>query len=148
MTATESSGRRLSTRTKARKRALDILFEADLRGLPAAEVLAAHTAAADPPVRPFTTELVEGVVANGAELDGLIAAQLPAGWSLERMPRVDRNLARLAAFELTRTSIDPAVALAECVVLAAELSTDESPAFLNGVLGSLARALPPEARNA
>ncbi|MFZ0530766.1 MAG: transcription antitermination factor NusB [Propionicimonas sp.] len=142
MTSAEGN-RKLSTRTKARKRALDLLFEADLRGLPVAEVLAAHTEAADPPVRPFTAELVEGVAANAAEIDQLIAAQLPAGWSLERMPRVDRNLARLAAFELTGTSIDPAIALAECVVLASELSTDESPAFLNGVLGAVARAARP-----
>lgn len=142
--AQSAPAKRVPTRTKARKRALDILFEADLRELPATEVLAAHTALADPPVRPFTTELVTGVAGNLAELDRLVDAQLPSGWTLERMPRVDRNLARLTAYELLHTDLDPAVALAECVTLATELSTDDSPALLNGVLGALARNRPTE----
>jgi transcription antitermination protein NusB len=133
--------KRGSTRTKARKRALDLLFEADLRELPAEEVLAAHTEQAEPAVRPFTATLVSGVVEHRDELDALIAAQLPDGWTLERMPRVDRNLARLAVFELTHTDTDAAVVLAEAVGLAGELSTDDSPSFLNGVLGSVSRSL-------
>lgn len=137
--ASPESGKKLSTRTKARKRALDILFEADLRGLPVDEVLAAHTGQAEPPVRPFTAELVDGVTANQSHLDALIASHLPAGWTLERMPRVDRNLARLAAFELTKTDLDAAVVLSECLSLASDLSTDDSPAFLNGVLGAVTR---------
>lgn len=137
--AEPSPARRGSTRTKARKRALDILFEAELRGLPATEVLAAHTEQADPPVRPFTAEIVDGVAGHQAELDAAVSAQLPAGWTLDRMPRVDRNLARLAAYEVLHTDIDPAVALAEAVNLAGELSTDDSPAFLNGVLGALVK---------
>lgn len=135
--AQPAPAKRLPTRTKARKRALDILFEADLRQLPVADVLAAHTAQADPPVRPFTAELVAGVVAHQVELDQLVAQRLPSGWTLERMPRVDRNLARLTAYELLHTDIDPAVALSECVALATELSTDESPALLNGVLAAV-----------
>jgi N utilization substance protein B len=137
------SARRLPTRTKARKRALDILFEADLRALPATEVLAAHTEAADPPVRPFTAELVEGVSANATELDALVGQHLPSGWTLDRMPRVDRNLARLATFEVLHTQTDPAVAVAECVLLATELSTDDSPGLLNGVLGAVVRGSHP-----
>ena len=138
MTNSES-GKKLSTRTKARKRALDILFEADLRDLAAEEVLEAHTAAAEPAVRPFTAELVRGVVQHQANLDSLIATNLPSGWTLERMPRVDRNLARLTAFELAHTDVDASVALAECVELASDLSTDSSPVFLNGVLSALAK---------
>ncbi|HOC12722.1 MAG TPA: transcription antitermination factor NusB [Propionicimonas sp.] len=136
-------GKKLSTRTKARKRALDILFEADLRGLPATEVLAAHTAEADPPVRPFTADLVRGTFTNLRLLDTLIASHLPSGWTLERMPRVDRNLARLTAYELGHTEIDTAIALAECMTLAGELSTDDSPGFLNGVLAAVARDVRP-----
>lgn len=137
------SVRRAPSRTKARKRALDILFEADLREVPALEVLAAHTAEADPPVRPFTTELVEGVTAHRDELDALVGRHLPSGWTLDRMPRVDRNLARLAAFEVLHTQTDAAVAIAECVLLATELSTDDSPALLNGVLGAVGREADP-----
>ncbi len=138
MTPTDAA-RRAPSRTKARKRALDILFEADLRELSPLEVLALHTDEADPPVRPFTAELVEGVTAHRAELDGLVGAHLPSGWTLGRMPRVDRNLARLATFEVLHTQTDPAVAIAECVLLATELSTDDSPALLNGVLGAIVR---------
>ncbi len=140
MTPTESV-RRAPSRTKARKRALDILFEADLRELSALEVLAAHTEEADPPVRPFTAELVEGVTTHRDELDGLVGGHLPSGWTLDRMPRVDRNLARLATFEMLHTETDPAVAIAECVQLATELSTDDSPALLNGVLGAVVRGI-------
>ncbi len=132
----ETEGRR-PTRAKARKRALDILYEAELRELPAAEVLAAHRAENDPPVRDFTVELVEGVAAHQAELDGLIAAGLASGWTLDRMPRVDRGLARLATFELLHTATPADVVISEAVTLCQELSTDDSPAFLNGLLSAL-----------
>lgn len=137
--AESGSAKRVPTRTKARKRALDILFEADLRGLPVGDVLAAHTEQAAPPVRDFTAQLVNGVTANQAEIDGLVAAHLPSGWTLDRMPRVDRNLARMTVFEALHTETDPAVALAECVLLATELSTDDSPGLLNGVLAAVLR---------
>lgn len=128
-----------SARTKARKRALDILYECDLRGVPAAEVLAVHTEEADPPMRPFTAELVLGVAAHADALDAAIIAALPPGWTLSRMARIDRNLARLAIHEMTETGLDPAVAVAEAVSLAQELSTDDSPAFLNGLLAAVLR---------
>jgi N utilization substance protein B len=137
------AAKRVPTRTKARKRALDILFEADLRELPVAEVLAAHTETAEPPVRPFTAELVEAVQAHRDELDALVGGHLPSGWTLSRMPRVDRNLARIATFEVLHTETDPAVAVAECVLLATELSTDDSPSLLNGVLGAIIREARP-----
>jgi N utilization substance protein B len=133
----DAPARRGSTRTKARKRALDILFEADLREQDVLVRLAEHTDQAEPPVRPFTTELVTGVVGQQAELDAAIAAELSSGWSLQRMPRVDRNLARLALFELRQAETEPSVVIAEYVGLAADLSTDESPAFLNGLLAAL-----------
>ena len=134
---TAPAAKRGSARTKARKRALDVLFEADLRQVPVLTILQAHTDLAEPPVRAFTTELVEGVVAHQAELDDAITAALAAGWTLERMPRVDRNLARLAAYEVMFTEVAPQVAVAECVALAQELSTDESATFLNGLLRSI-----------
>jgi len=123
------------TRTKARKRALDILFEADLRDKDARQTLAERIGLGEPPVRPFTIELVEGVREHAAELDALLASCLDPGWALARMPRVDRNLARNALYELTHTDTPPSVVVNEAVDLAAELSTDRSPAFLNGVLG-------------
>lgn len=137
---TAPAAKRGSARTKARKRALDVLFEADLRQAEPLTILQAHTDLAEPPVREFTTELVEGVVAHQAAIDDAITTGLAAGWTLDRMPRVDRNLARIAGFEILHTDIAPNVAVAECVALAEELSTDESPSFLNGLLrGIVAR---------
>lgn len=124
-------------RTKARKRALDILFEADLRGVDPAETLADRIALAEPPVRPFTIELVEGVVGRLGEVDDLITSVLRPGWSVARMPRVDRCLARLGTYELLHGDTEPQVAVAEAVTLGRQLSTDDSPAFLNGVLGAI-----------
>lgn len=143
---TDPAGRaRTSARTKARKRALDILFEAELRGVDPLATLAERTADADPPVREFTTLLVEGVVAHRAAIDERIGAALSRGWSLERMPRVDRNLVRIATYELTHTETSPRVAIAEAVGLAQELSTDESPGFVNGVLTQISTPdQPPE----
>ncbi|PKQ32672.1 MAG: transcription antitermination factor NusB [Actinobacteria bacterium HGW-Actinobacteria-2] len=136
MTEPETT-KRGSTRTKARKRALDILFEADLRAMPIDEILAAHVAENTPPVRDFTVSLVEGVAAETDTLDALISDALATGWTLSRMPRVDRNLARLALWEMRASEIDSAIIIAEYVSLADGLSTDDSATFLNGVLGRL-----------
>ncbi len=135
------SARRHGTRTKARKRALDILFEADLREEDPVVILAGHVERAEPPVRPFTRDLVEGVGAEVREIDGIIAGSLGGGWTLERMPRVDRNLARIAVYEMWFTSLAPEIAVSEAVDLGAALSTDESPDFLNGLLGKALRTL-------
>ena len=132
--------KRGSARTKARKRALDILFEADLRELAATEVLAAHLDENDPPVREFSVTLVEGVTADLDRIDELISTNLASGWTLGRIPRVDRNLARIAVYELTHTDTSSDVVLAEAVSLCHDLSTDESPAFLNGLLASVVAA--------
>lgn len=134
---TDPGHRIIPTRTKARKRALDLLFEADLREVDPAETLADHVGRAEPPVRPFTIQLVEGVREHRAEIDALISSCLREGWSLGRMPRVDRSLARIATFELLHTDTEPAAAVNEAVTLSREYSTDESPAFLNGVLGAV-----------
>jgi N utilization substance protein B len=125
------------TRSKSRKRALDILFEAELRGTDALATLAERAADADPPVRDYTAVLVEGVVAHAAEIDARISAAAARGWSLARMPRVDRTALRIAVLEIDHLDVPDAVAVAEAVALVAELSTDASPAFVNGVLGTI-----------
>jgi transcription antitermination protein NusB len=123
-----------STRSKARKRALDILFEAELRDTDPITTLEERAADANPPVREYTAELVRGVAAHTAEIDARISACLASGWTLPRMPRVDRNALRIAVFEIDYGEVPDAVAVAEAVQLVSELSTDESPAFVNGVL--------------
>jgi transcription antitermination protein NusB len=123
-----------SSRSKARKRALDILFEAELRDTDPVATLEERIAAAKPPVREYTAELVRGVIAHAAEIDARISACLAPGWTLPRMPRVDRNALRIAVYEIDYGEVPDAVAVAEAVQLVAELSTEESPAFVNGVL--------------
>jgi transcription antitermination protein NusB len=129
---------RSSSRSKARKRALDILFEAELRGTDPVATLEERTAAADPPIRDYTTELVRGVAAHSSEIDARISTCLAAGWSLERMPRVDRNALRIAVFEIDYGQMPDAVAISEAVQLVSDLSTDDSPGFVNGVLRAIA----------
>jgi len=123
-----------STRTKARKSALDILFEADLRGTDPLETLAVRTDRAEPPVREYTAALVRGVVSRLAEIDRRIAACMATGWTVARMPRVDRTAARIAVYEIDFGEVPDPVAVAEAVALVGELSTDESPAYLTGLL--------------
>jgi N utilization substance protein B len=127
-----------STRSKARKRALDILFEAELRGTDPVATLEERAADANPPVREYTAELVRGVAAHAAEIDARISACLASGWTLPRMPRVDRNALRIAVYEIDYDQVPDAVAVAEAVQLVSSLSTDESPAFVNGVLRAVA----------
>ena len=133
----DAGRRRSSTRRKARKRALDILFEAELRGSDPLQTLAERAADAEPPVRDYTRTLVEGVHANAGTIDQRISAALATGWTLPRLPRVDRAALRIAAFELDHLDVPAAVVVSEAVHLVSELSTDESPAFVHGVLGSL-----------
>jgi N utilization substance protein B len=132
----------VAARSKARQRALQILFEADQRGITPGEVLAdwvRHASADDrqPPVSAYTRLLVEGYAERAERIDELIA-QYTIGWPLDRMPVVDRNILRLATFELIWHDETPdAVVLDEAVRLAKEFSTDDSPAFVNGLLGRL-----------
>jgi transcription antitermination protein NusB len=127
-----------SSRSRARKRALDILFEAELRGADPVATLEERTAVGDPPVREYTTQLVRGVVAHASEIDARISACLAPGWTLPRIPRVDRNVLRIAVFEIDYGEVPDAVAVSEAVQLVSELSTEDSPAFVNGVLGAVA----------
>ena len=126
-----------SSRSKARKRALDILFEAELRDTDAVATLEEREAAASPPVREYTATLVRGVAAHASEIDARISGCLAAGWTLPRMPRVDRNVLRIAVYEIDYGDVPDGVAVAEAVQLVSELSTDESPAFVNGVLRAI-----------
>ncbi len=127
----------MSARSKARKRALDVLFESEQRGVDVLETLAGRLADAEPPVAEFTVELVEGVVAHRDRIDELLTTY-SHGWSLDRMPAVDRAVLRLGTFELLwRDDVPDAVVVDQAVELARSLSTDESPAFVNGLLGRL-----------
>ncbi len=127
----------MSARSKARKRALDVLFESEQRGVDVLETLAGRVAAADPPVSEFTVELVEGVVAHRDRIDELLTTY-SQGWSLDRMPAVDRAVLRLGTFELLwLDDVPDAVVVDQAVELARNLSTDDSPGFVNGVLGRL-----------
>ena len=132
----------MAARSKARKRALDVLYEADLRDRPPVEVLAGYVQRIEQP-RPehlgYAVGLVEGVAEHLNRIDELIASYAE-GWTLERMPVVDRNLARIAVYELLYVEDVPdPVAVTEAMTLVRELSTDESPQFVNGVLGALLR---------
>src|SRR5665811_12430 len=132
----------MGARTKARKRALDVLFECELRSLPLGDTLSERLAAGDPPVNDYTVTLVEGIVENRERIDDLLASH-SVGWTLERMPVVDRNLLRIGAYEILYVDgVPDAVAVSEAVNLARELSTDESPAFINGLLSRLIELKP------
>jgi N utilization substance protein B len=127
----------MAARSKARKRALDILFEAELRGLPTLELLSERQSLGDVPVRPYTAELVRGVVTHSERIDELISWNL-VDWTLERMPAVDRNILRIGVYELLWASDVPdGVAISEAVALAQDLSTDNSPSFVNGLLARI-----------
>ncbi len=127
----------MGARTKARKRALDVLFEADQRRIDPAGLLHDRVGAADPPLPEYAVTLVEGVQAHGEQIDELLATY-SQGWSLQRMPPVDRAILRLGTYELLwEPDVPDAVAVDEAVDLARALSTDDSPAFVNGLLGRL-----------
>jgi N utilization substance protein B len=131
----------MGARSKARKRALDILFESELRGLPAGATLAERRESTTPPVADYTVSLVEGVIEFLPEIDATISAYSEA-WTLDRMPAVDRNILRIGVYELEHVdSVPQGVVLSEAVTLAAELSTDDSASFVNGVLAKIAAAL-------
>ncbi len=132
----------MAARTKARKRAVDVLFEADQRRRDPLRVLADRVAQADPPVNEYTGALVEGVVARRERLDELISTY-SQGWTIERMPAVDRALLRLGIWEiLYNDDVPDAVAVSEAVELAKSLSTDDSPSFVNGLLSRVLELKP------
>ncbi|HEU5271360.1 MAG TPA: transcription antitermination factor NusB [Jatrophihabitans sp.] len=130
----------MAARSKARKRAVDLLYEADLRGADPVSTLADRVALADPPISDYTIELVEGVTEHRQAIDELLS-NYAEGWTLDRMPGVDRAVLRVGLYELLwSTDVPDAVAIDEAVELAKSLSTDESPRFVNGLLGRVLRS--------
>jgi len=129
----------MGARTKYRKRALDVLYESESRDLDLNGTLEERVARNEPPINEYTVTLVEGVTEHREAIDALLAEH-SEGWTLDRMPAVDRNLLRIAAFEILHCSDVPdPVAISEAVELATELSTDESPRFINGLLNQIAK---------
>ena len=132
----------MAARSKARKRALDVLYEADVRSVDPLTTLAERVALAEPPVNEYTVALVEGIQAHRERIDAILS-DYAEGWTVARMPDVDRAILRLGVYELLwRDEVPDAVAIDEAVELAKSLSTDESPRFVNGVLGRVVRDQP------
>ncbi len=132
----------MAARSKARKRALDVLYESDLRQVGARDVLATQLSQPERTVNPYTIELVEGVVDHQQRIDDLLATY-SEGWALERMAAVDRNVLRLGVWELLYApDVPAAVAISEAVALVGELSGEDSPAFVNGLLARVLSVRP------
>ena len=132
----------MSARGKARRRAVEILFEAEQRSEDAREVMERRRMHSDSQVSPYAEELVLGVTMRRGELDEYLETY-SQGWTLERMPAVDRNLLRVGAWELLfNDDVPDGVAVAEAVSLAKELAGDDSPRFVNGLLGRLQQMKP------
>lgn len=136
----------MSARSKARKRAVDVLYESDVRGTAAGEVLEATRQRrfdeGQAAMNDYVTEIVNGVSLHREQIDELLGSY-SMGWTLDRMPAVDRAILRIGAFELLWSDQVPApVAISEAVALATDLSTDESPSFVNGLLGRLLEVKP------
>ncbi len=129
----------MAARTKARKRALDLLYASDLRSESAVVALDRAIDEGDSPTNPYTDSLVRGTVEHLARIDEVLA-EYSEGWTLDRMPAVDRNVLRLGVYELLYVDDVPdAVAVSEAMALVRDLSTDESPQFVNGILGAVLR---------
>jgi N utilization substance protein B len=129
----------MAARSKARKRALDLLFAAEARGTTSNDLLDQQLGEGEVPNNPYTVTLVRGVEAERPRIDELIA-RYAQGWTLDRMPAVDRNVLRLGVWELLYADDVPdQVALSEALTLVRDLSTDESPTFVNGVLSAIHR---------
>jgi N utilization substance protein B len=127
----------MGARSKARKRAVDVLYEAGQRDGDALLTLKDRLTQADPPVPEYAVELVEGVVANQVRIDELLTTYAE-DWTLDRMPPVDLAILRIGVYELLwRDDVPDPVVVSEAVELAGSLSTDESPAFINGLLARL-----------
>ena len=126
----------MSARRKARKRALDFLYEADIRGASALELLALRPAE-ELSQGEYVKELLVGVAEHRSKIDELITTYAQ-GWDMDRMPAIDRNILRIALFELLWVDgLDDQIAVSEAVEIATELSTDDSAKYINGVLGRI-----------
>jgi N utilization substance protein B len=129
----------VAARSKARKRALDVLYASELRGESATEALDRAIDEGEGPSNEYTSELVRGVTGHQPRIDEVLASH-SEGWTLDRMPAVDRNVLRLGIYELLYVDdIPDAVAVSEAMALVRDLSTDDSPQFVNGVLGAVVR---------
>ena len=127
----------MAARSKARKRALDFLYEADIKNVSAKELFA-QRGAAELSQEPYVSDLISGVTEHIGKIDELIMTYAQ-GWDMDRLPAVDRNIMRLALFEiLWLPDLDDAIAIDEALSLAKELSTDESAGYIHGVLGRIA----------
>lgn len=127
----------MAARHKARRRALDLLFEAEQRRMEPVALIAERLPVAEPPIPEYSVTLVEGVTANRERIDEALATYAQ-GWALDRMPAVDRALLRVSTYELVwEDDVPDPVVIDEAVELAKELSTDESPRFVNGLLDRL-----------
>jgi N utilization substance protein B len=131
----------VSARSKARKQALDLLYEADIRGASALDLLQSRDVVEEGPdarpIREFTKELISGISANTRKIDELITTYAQ-GWDMDRLPAVDRNILRLAIYEIVwSTELADGIAIDEALTLAKELSTDESAGYIHGVLGKI-----------
>ena len=130
----------MAARSKARKRALDILFASELRSEDPVVALERAIEAGEGPTNDYTTTLVRGVVEHRERIDEVLTTY-SKGWTLSRMPAVDRNVLRIGVYELLwgDDDVPPSVAVSEALHLVQDLSTDDSPAFVNGLLGSVQR---------
>ena len=129
----------MPARSKARKRALDVLFASELRSEDPVVALDRAVAEGEGPTNEYTGFLVRGVTEHRERIDELLSTYAE-GWTLTRMPAVDRNVLRIGAFEvLWVDDVPDPVAITEAVALVRDLSTDDSPGFVNGVLGALLR---------
>jgi N utilization substance protein B len=129
----------VGARSKARKRALDLLYAAELRGEAANDALDRAIAEGEGPSNDYTVTLVRGVAEHATRIDELLTTYSES-WTLDRMPAIDRNVLRLGVYELLYAEDVPdGVAVSEAMALVRELSTDESPPFVNGVLGNIQR---------
>ena len=131
----------MSARSKARKQTLDLLYEADIRGASAADLLALRDIVEDGPdarpIREFTKVLIAGITENRRKIDELIATYAQ-GWDMDRLPAVDRNILRLGIYEIVwSTDLADGIAIDEALTLAKELSTEESAGYIHGVLGRI-----------
>ncbi|MFM8206068.1 MAG: transcription antitermination factor NusB [Actinomycetales bacterium] len=127
----------MSARSKARKAALDLLYESDIRNRPVIDLLNDRLTGLDFLIRDYTRNLILGVAENKAKIDEIILMRAK-GWDLDRMPVIDRNILRLGAFELLWSTEIPAnVAISEAVELAKTLSTEESASYINGVMAAI-----------
>ncbi|KQO00943.1 MULTISPECIES: transcription antitermination factor NusB [Arthrobacter] len=132
----------MSARSKARRRALDILFESTQREMPALEVIRARREKTDMVIADYTVDVVEGVLEHQEQIDEFLSTY-SQGWTLDRMPAVDLMILRIGSWELLyNDDVPDGVAVSEAVELAKMLSTDESPKFVNGLLGRLQQLKP------